>query len=69
MLRIRFERTHRELNQKTVALLARIHQPDLSRIENGRLVPTPQQLQRLADVFGVQPPHKLLEHVAVVVAG
>lgn len=64
MLRLHFERSHRKLSQAQVARAARIPQPYVSAIERGRLVPTADELQRLAAVFGV-PPGDLLKDVAV----
>lgn len=65
MLRVRFERTNLKLSQAHVARAARIPQPTLSGIEIGRVVPTPDELQRLAVVFGVKP-DELLRDVAML---
>lgn len=55
MTRLQFERTNKRLSQTHVARVASIPQPTLSQIELGRLVPTPEELQRLAAVFGLMP--------------
>ena len=65
MTRLKFERTNRRLTQHTVAVLTRIHQPVIAQIENGRLTPTPEQLERLAYAFRVAP-EDLLRDVAVL---
>jgi transcriptional regulator with XRE-family HTH domain len=65
VLRIRFERTNQKLSQSHVALHAGIPQPTLSLIEIGRLVPTPDELQRLAAALRVKP-DDLLRDVAVL---
>lgn len=66
MLRIFHERLDRRLSQTAIARFAQIHQPTLSQIERGRVVPTPDELRRLADVFGVENPADLLRDVAVL---
>jgi transcriptional regulator with XRE-family HTH domain len=63
--RLKYERTSRGLSQATVGVVAMIHQPVVAQIENGRLTPTPEQLQRLADVFRV-PAEDLLKRVVIV---
>lgn len=65
MLRLKFERTNRGISQQRLARAALLVQPTVSLIENGRLVPTLDELQRLAAVFGV-PPGDLLKDVAVL---
>jgi len=65
MLRLKFERQHKQLSQADVARLAKIPQPTLSLIELGRLSPTAEQLARLASVFDVKPT-ELLRDVAVL---
>jgi transcriptional regulator with XRE-family HTH domain len=65
VLRLKFERQNRQQSQMRVASVARIAQSVLSQIERGRLVPTDDELQRLAAVFGV-PPDDLLKDVAVL---
>lgn len=66
MLRVLHERLNRRLSQVAVAALAPIHQPTLSQIERGRIVPTRDELRRLARVYGVSPPSELLKDVAVL---
>ena len=65
MLRLKFERQNQQLSQMGVAHVARVPQPVISLIENGRLTPTRAQLLRLADVFHVAP-DDLLKDVAVL---
>lgn len=65
MTRLKYERTSRQLSQHTVARLSKIPQPHVSAIERGRFVPSPAQLQRLADTFRVAP-EDLLREVAVL---
>lgn len=65
MTRLKFERTSQQLSQHAVASAARIAQPVVSQIENGRLKPTPAQLERLAYVFRV-PADDLLRDVAML---
>lgn len=64
MLRIKFERLNRQLSQTCVATVANIVQPVISQIETGRLIPTPEQLDRLAVVFGING-ENLLKDVVV----
>lgn len=65
MTRLRYERTTRRRSQLDVALEACLTQPALSMIERGVLIPTPEQLQRLSEVFSI-PPHELLKEVVVI---
>lgn len=65
MTRLRYERRQRRQSQQALARLVSINQPDISQIERGVLIPTPQQLERLAAVFNV-PPADLLKEVVVV---
>ncbi len=65
MLRIRLERIDRQVSQAKLAQAARIPQQVVSLIECGRFVPSPNQLQRLADVLRVQP-EDLLKDVVVL---
>lgn len=67
MLRVRFERTNKRLTQTQVAVAAHIPQPALSLIELGRLIPTPEQLERLGAVFGVKPEDLLCDVAAGLV--
>lgn len=54
-LRVRFERHRRGLPQRVIATAANIPQPTLAQIESGRLLPTSEQLERLARTYGVAP--------------
>jgi transcriptional regulator with XRE-family HTH domain len=65
VLRLKFERQNKRLSQTRLACSAHIPQQHVSLIELGRLVPTPTQLQRLADVFKVKP-EDLLKDVAMI---
>jgi transcriptional regulator with XRE-family HTH domain len=65
VLRLKFERTNRHISQVTLALVTGLHQPVVSQIERGVLLPTDEQLHRLAGVFRVQP-SELLKDVAVL---
>jgi transcriptional regulator with XRE-family HTH domain len=65
VLRIKFERTNRGISQQRLAASARLHQPQLAQTENGRLIPTADQLRRLAAVFKVHP-DDLLKDVVVL---
>ena len=65
MIRLKFERTNRGISQLRLARAAALVQPAVSLIENGRLVPTPAELARLAAVFGVAP-SELMKDVAVL---
>jgi transcriptional regulator with XRE-family HTH domain len=67
VLRIRFERLLRGWSQTDVAHLAHVMQQEVSLIEQGRLIPTPNQLERLGRAFGI-PPASLLKPVAIVEA-
>lgn len=65
MLRLKFERTHRQLSQHAVGLVVHLPQPYIASIERGRMIPSPTQLQRLAAFFGVKP-EDLLKDVVVL---
>jgi transcriptional regulator with XRE-family HTH domain len=67
MTRLQYERQQRGLSQAAVCeRIAHLHQPMLSQIEIGRLVPTPAQLDALARFFNVNPPERLLEKGVIV---
>jgi ribosome-binding protein aMBF1 (putative translation factor) len=55
MLKIRAERQRRRMSQQTLAYKGKTQAADISRIENGRLIPSPRQAERLARVLGLQP--------------
>ena len=63
--RIKLERTDRKISQHAVETVSGVPQPVISLAENGRLIPTPEQLRRLAAVFGVAP-DDLLKDVVVL---
>ncbi len=65
ILRLKYERLAHGWSQGKAATLAHIPQPTLSLIEAARLIPTPKELDRLADGFQL-PPDVLLKPVAVV---
>jgi transcriptional regulator with XRE-family HTH domain len=54
MLKVKQARLSRGLNQQTTAERARMQASELSKIENGRLIPTPRQAQKLAQVLGLR---------------
>lgn len=62
MLKIKAERLRRGWNQQTLAYRAKMQAADVSRIENGRLIPYPRQAMSLGRVLGLQP-DELLEQV------
>ena len=55
-------RIMRGLSQQQLAILVKLDQPEISRIESGRVNPTPRELGILGRVLGC-PPERLLEHV------
>jgi transcriptional regulator with XRE-family HTH domain len=59
---LKFLRLERRLSQRQLAVLAKIPQPDLSRIENGRSNPTRRELDALASVLGC-PADRLMKPV------
>jgi transcriptional regulator with XRE-family HTH domain len=61
--RLQYERVRVRKSQVRVARQARVPQPVISLIERGRLVPTPEQLARLAAVFDIKNPEDLLKDV------
>ena len=67
MLRLKFLRLERELSQRELAVLAKVTQPELSRIESGRTNPNQRELQALARALGCAP-DQLLDHVSVTEA-
>lgn len=68
MTRLRFERLERGLSQQKVGIVARVHQPTLALIENGRLRPSAAVLARLSALFDV-PADALLETVVLAEPG
>lgn len=69
MLRIRFERIRRGWTQRQLSRLARVTQSDISLIEIGRLLPTQDELGRLALALDVATPADLLRDVVAVEPG
>lgn len=65
MTRLKYERRQRRQSQQTLAKLAGLNQPALSQIERGVLIPTPQQLDRLAAIYNL-PPADLLKEVIIM---
>ena len=59
MRRLRFLRLERRLSQRQVASLIRVTQPELSRIETGRMNPTDRELSALARLFNCAAEHLL----------
>ena len=55
MKRLQTERQRRGWTQTQLAAAAGLHQAQVSLIENGRTVPTEDQLARLADALEVSP--------------
>jgi transcriptional regulator with XRE-family HTH domain len=53
VLRLKYERLLRGWNQVALAFHAQMSIGDVSKIENGRLLPYPKQLAKLANVLGV----------------
>jgi transcriptional regulator with XRE-family HTH domain len=64
VLRIRFERLQRGWTQTDVAIRAHVMQQEVSLIEQGRLIPRPNQLERLGRAFGI-PSASLLKPVSI----
>lgn len=61
---LRFLRLERRLSQRQVASLIHVSQPELSRIETGRMNPTDDELAALALLYNCAP-EKLLAPVEV----
>jgi transcriptional regulator with XRE-family HTH domain len=59
---LKLRRLQKGWNQTDVARLARLTQQEISLIEQGRLIPRPHELVRLAQIFGVAP-SEILEQV------
>jgi transcriptional regulator with XRE-family HTH domain len=53
MLKLKLERLKRRWKQQDLAYRCGMHSADVSRIESGRLRPSPSQLQRLARALKV----------------
>jgi transcriptional regulator with XRE-family HTH domain len=65
VLRLKYERLRSKISSTKLALLVHIHQPTLSLIENGRLIPTAPQLARLAAVFNI-PGDELIQPIVLL---
>lgn len=52
---IREHRKKRGVTQFELSRRTRIHPSELSRIESGRLRPTKEQIERIAEAFHVEP--------------
>ena len=66
MLRLKQERLRRGWTQTDLGFHARMTAAEISRIETGRLIPYPGQLNRLVGVLGIQH-QQILEQVAEAV--
>lgn len=53
MTRLKAERQRRGMTAWSLALQARVHPSDLSKIEAGRLRPTAEQARRIAEALGL----------------
>lgn len=53
LLRIKLERLKMKKTLQQVGYQTGINQSDISRIESGRLIPYPSQLERLTTFFGM----------------
>jgi transcriptional regulator with XRE-family HTH domain len=64
--RLKHERqAHHKISQQAVEQATGIPQSVISFVESGRLIPTPKQLNTLADFFGI-PADELLKDVVVL---
>lgn len=61
LLRLQYERMKRRWPQAEVARRSAVSQPEVSAIERGRLIPTEEQLLRLANALHLSPPEVLLK--------
>jgi ribosome-binding protein aMBF1 (putative translation factor) len=60
-LRIRAERLKRGWRLEDLSHFSKVGAADISRIENGRLIPYSSHAQRLATALGIQPEELLQE--------
>jgi len=58
------EREKRDWTRWELAIQSRIHPARVGAIENGRVVPYPVELERLAKALGVSDPSTLLDEVS-----
>ena len=63
--RLKLERTTRRISQQNVGEITLVPQPVISLAESGRLIPTDEQLNRLATFYEV-PADELLRDVIVM---
>lgn len=61
LLRLAYERMKRHWSQSELGRRSGIRQQDISLIETGRLIPTDEQLFRLAVALRMSPPEILLK--------
>ena len=61
-------RIMRGLSQQQLAILVKLDQPEISRIESGRVNPSPEELAVLSRVLDF-PAEELLEHVSAAPLG
>lgn len=66
VLRLTYERIRRHWSQTELGRRARIRQQDISLIEIGRLIPTEEQLLRLANALAITPPSVLMKPTVLV---
>ena len=55
MTKLKARRIEMKLNQQAVGYLSQVSAADVSRIENGRMVPYPSQAERIAKVLKLNP--------------
>ncbi len=65
LTRLKYERQRRGLTQVALAAIVDISQAYLSMIERGIMSATPEQLQKLSEIFGV-PSADLLREVVII---
>ena len=64
-LRLRYERYRCKLTQEALANKAGLHRNFIINFESGRMIPTPEELFRLANVLLVSPPEILMREVKI----
>jgi transcriptional regulator with XRE-family HTH domain len=65
VFRFHYERLRRKWPQTQLAALTGINQVYLSLMENGRMTPNEDELQRMACALGISPPSVLMKPVLV----
>ncbi len=68
MRRLKLLRIMRGLSQQQLAVLVKLDQPEISRIESGRVNPLPGELGVLSRLLNC-PPDRLLDHVSAAPLG